>query len=116
LINKYYKHGVANCPSECHVCIAKAFHLLGSNTCIEEVTYETVLIDFDSHRNNMAPDLQLTTGANDLIYGVDPILSHPRNFPSLAPGLSDLNEPYYIPDRGVLFKDDWYMITDPAFP
>ena len=49
LINQFYKHGEANCPSECHVCITKAYHLLGVNTCIEEVTYETVLLDTDSH-------------------------------------------------------------------
>lgn len=106
LINKYYYHGEANCPSECHICIAKAFHLLGVNTCIEEVTYETVLLDTDSHRNNKVPDQQLATGDNDLIMGIDPILEHPQNFPSLALGLSDLNEPYYIPERGILFKGD----------
>ena len=49
IINKYYKHGEANCPSECHICITAQYHLLGVNTCIEEVTYETVLLDTDSH-------------------------------------------------------------------
>lgn len=48
--------------------------------------------------------------------GIDPILEHPQNFPSLAPGLSDLNEPYYIPERGILFKGDRYLMSDPAIP
>jgi len=47
--------------------------------------------------------------------GSDMLLEHPQNFPSLAPLLSDPNEPYYIPERGILFKDDRYLMSDPAF-
>lgn len=61
---------------------------------MEEVEYETVLIDMDSVRNNKIPDHQLASGDNDLIMGSDLVLEHPRNFPALAPGLSDPNEPY----------------------
>ena len=48
--------------------------------------------------------------------GSDPIMSHARNFPSLNPTLHDVNEPYYNPDRGILFKGDRYLISDPAVP
>jgi len=68
----------------------------------------------DSMRNGSIQDLYTSTGINDLWLGSSFTLGHPRNYPDLAPLLSDPNEPYQIPDRGILFKEDRYLMSNPA--
>lgn len=64
-VNQYYASGEYECPSECHICMTAwnaitnlGAHGLGNNTCMNEVDYETVLLDADTIRDNRVADLQ----------------------------------------------------------
>lgn len=86
---------------------------MNNNTCQSEVELETILIDTDVIRNNSVADLQTETNVNDLILGADKLVGHARTFPDVGnPLTEDINEPYLIPDRGILFKGMRYLAED----
>ena len=78
-VNVYYRHGQFECPNDCHVCIAAAYHLSANNSCFEEYEADLILIDFETMRGNKIADVEEPTAINDLMLGSNLILTHPDN-------------------------------------
>jgi hypothetical protein len=120
LIATSYKSGISQCEPGCHICIDKTLtrivapQIVANNTCKDTVTNVIALLDFDSLKNGMIVDIDHTDNDNDLQMGDDPFpKGHPLQFDILQAAINyDDNEPFYIPERGVMFMGNRFARTD----
>ena len=115
-IRKYYWFGEFECPDECHLCIPPDYIYNRTNigSCKETVENTLVLYDLDNSEleTNIIEDISEPGNQDDITIGEKDILNHTQNLKEFHVDNIDINEPWAIPEHGILFFDDRYLKGD----